>query len=120
MWSCTVVYIFMSFKSSHHWLEKDFQLRKPKKIISALSANAVECIFPNECPGYDIKQSDGKDPVVLEFWGMRSTPLLPLHLDPFSPRMVAPVKVLSKNQIELLDIKTESKQITYAKLNCLK
>ena len=32
---------------------------------------------PNECPGYDTKQSDGVDQVMLELWGMRSTPLLP-------------------------------------------
>ena len=28
----------------------------------------------NECPGYDIKQSAGEVPVMLELWGMRSTP----------------------------------------------
>ena len=32
---------------------------------------------PNECPGYDMKQSDPEVPVLLELWGMRSTPLLP-------------------------------------------
>ena len=26
---------------------------------------------PNECPGYDIKQSVGEAPVMLELWGMR-------------------------------------------------
>ena len=31
----------------------------------------------NEGPGYDTKQSDGEVPVMLELWGMRSTPLLP-------------------------------------------
>ena len=30
------------------------------------------------CPGYDTKQSDGEVPVMLEFWGMWSIPLLPL------------------------------------------
>ena len=30
----------------------------------------------NECPGYDTKQSDGEVPVMLELWGMRSTPSL--------------------------------------------
>ena len=29
---------------------------------------------PNECPGYDTKQSDGEVPPVLELWGMRTTP----------------------------------------------
>ena len=33
---------------------------------------------PNECPGYDTKQSDGEAIVMLELWGMCSTPLLPL------------------------------------------
>ena len=33
---------------------------------------------PNECLGYDIKQSDGEVPVILELWGMQSTPSLTL------------------------------------------
>ena len=55
---------------------------------SAKSAGSVEytdCIFydgirplPKEDPGYDTKQSDGKAPVMLELWGMQSTPSLPL------------------------------------------
>ena len=32
---------------------------------------------PNECPGYDTKQSDSEVPAMLEFWEMWSTPLLP-------------------------------------------
>ena len=32
---------------------------------------------PNECPGYDTKQSDSEAPVILELWGMLSTPSLP-------------------------------------------
>ena len=34
--------------------------------------------LPNECPGYDTKQSDGEVPAVLELWEMRSTPSLPI------------------------------------------
>ena len=34
--------------------------------------------LPNECPGYNTKQSDGQAPWMLELWGMQSTPLLPL------------------------------------------
>ena len=53
----------------------------------AQSAGAVEytnCISadgvrpfpsPNECLGYDIKKSDGKALVMLELWGIHSTPL---------------------------------------------
>ena len=29
---------------------------------------------PKECPGYDIKQTDGEVPVMLKLWGMQSTP----------------------------------------------
>ena len=50
---------------------------------------------PNECPGYDTKQSDGE---VLE---MQSTPSLPLLPGPLWPRVVAPYRVLSMGQIEL-------------------
>ena len=32
-------------------------------------------MIPNECPVYDIKQSDGEVPVMLEPLGMRNTPL---------------------------------------------
>ena len=53
--------------------------------IVAQSAGAVEYIHcisaegqdsPNEYPGYDSKQSDSEVPVMLELWGMRSTPSL--------------------------------------------
>ena len=37
---------------------------------------------PNECPGYDTKQSDGEVPEMLEFWGMRNTPSLLSLLGP--------------------------------------
>ena len=56
---------------------------------------------PNECPGYDTKQSDGEASVMLMLWGMWSTPLLPLLLGPFRPRMVAPDRVLSMGKIKL-------------------
>ena len=44
---------------------------------------------------YDTKQSDGEVPVILEFWGMQSTPSLPLFPGPLWPRMVEPDRVLS-------------------------
>ena len=47
---------------------------------------------PNECPGYDTKQSDGEVPVMLELWGMRSTPSLPSLPGPLWPGVVAPDK----------------------------
>ena len=85
----------------------------------------------NECPGYDTKQSDGELPVMLEHWGMRRTPSLPLLLGPLWPRVVAPDRVLSMGQIELNCVLLlnwiawkrtvlKYKLCTYAKLNCLK
>ena len=85
--------------------------------------------LPNECPGYDTKQSEV--PVMLELWGMWSTPSLPLLPGPLWSGMVAPDRVLSMGQIELNCVlmlnwiswnRTVStfKLCTYAKLNCLK
>ncbi len=42
----------------------------------------------NECPGYDTKQSDDEVSVMLELWGMRSTPFLPSLPDPYCPGVV--------------------------------
>ena len=55
----------------------------------------------NECPGYDTKQSNGEIPVMLELWGMWSTPSLPSLRGPFRTGMVTPDWVLSIGQIEL-------------------
>ena len=43
---------------------------------------------PNKCPWYDTKQSDGEVPAMLEFWGMQSTPSLPLLPGPLWPSVV--------------------------------
>ena len=91
----------------------------------------TDCIFaervrpppqtlPNKCPGYDIKQSDSEALVMLELWGMQKTPSMPSFLGPLWLAVLAPDRVLSMGQIELFDIYTEGKQMTYAKLNCLK
>ena len=50
---------------------------------------------PNGCPRYDTKQFDGDVPVMLELWGMQSTPSLPLLSGPLWPGMVAPDRALS-------------------------
>ena len=50
---------------------------------------------PNECPGYDTKQSDGEVPVMLGLWGIWSTPSLPLLPGPLWPGVVAPDRALS-------------------------
>ena len=51
---------------------------------------------PNECPGYDAKQSDVEVPVMLELLGMWSTPSLPLLPGPLWLRVVAPDRALLK------------------------
>ena len=51
-----------------------------------------EIRLPNECPGYDTKQSDGEVPVMLKLWGMRSTPSLPSLPGPLWPSVAAPGK----------------------------
>ena len=55
----------------------------------------------NECPGYDIKQSDGETSVVLELREMQSTPSLPSLPGPLRPGVEAPDRVLSMGQIKL-------------------
>ena len=58
----------------------------------------------NKCPGYDTKQSDGLAPVMMELWGMQSTPSL-LSLPGQSwPVVVAPNRILFMGQIKLFDI----------------
>ena len=64
-----------------HWLHRYRWVRSP----------------PNECPDYDTKQFDGVVPVMLELWGMQSTPSLPS----LPGRGVAPDSVLCIGQIEL-------------------
>ena len=60
---------------------------------SAEAAEYTDCIsaewldFPNECPEYDTKQSDGEDPVMLELWVMQSTPLSYLPTPPLGQDM---------------------------------
>ena len=58
----------------------------------------------NKCPVYDIKQSVGKTPAILELWEMRSTPSLPSLTGSFWPGRVAADRRLSMGQIELFDI----------------
>ena len=44
----------------------------------------------HKCPGYDTKQSDGEVPVMLELWGMWSTPSPPLLPGPLWNGVVGP------------------------------
>ena len=57
---------------------------------------------------------------MLVLGGIRSTSSLPSLPGPLWAGVVAPDGVISIGQIELFDILTEYKEMTYAKLNCLK
>ena len=59
----------------------------------------------------DTNQSDNETSVMLDLWGMRSTPSLPSLLDPLWLGVVAPDRILSMDPIEL--------NHNYAQLNCL-
>ena len=62
------------------------------RIHRLLLCRGVRSPRSNECPEFDTKQSDGEVPVMLELWGMQSTPTLPLLPGPLKSRMVAPDK----------------------------
>ena len=50
----------------------------------------------NESPGYETKQSNGENPVMLGLRGMGSTPSFPMLPGPLRSGMVAPDMALSK------------------------
>ena len=55
----------------------------------------------NKFSRYETKQFDGEASVMLELWGMQSTPSFPSLPGPLWPGVVAPDRVLSMGQIEL-------------------
>ena len=65
------------------------------RMQNTLTAPLQRSKTPHECPGYDTKQSDGEVPVVLELWGIRSTPSLPLLSGSLWLGIVVPDRVLS-------------------------
>ena len=103
---------------------------------ASLQKSKIPPPTPNtkECPVYNTKLSDGGFPIMLEFWGMWSTPSLLLLPGPHWPGVVVPHRILSMGQIELNRVLMVNwtalyrtvltfKLSTYAKLNwinCLK
>ena len=69
------------------------------KIYRLLFCRAAR--HPHECPNYDSKQSDSEAPVMLELWGMQSTPSFPSLPGSLWLGVVATDRVLSMGQIEL-------------------
>ena len=84
--------------------------------------NYIDYIFAERWPPpmsilyITFKWSDGEAPVMLELWRMQSTPLLPPLSGPLWLGVIEP----DMSQIEIFHIKTECKQMTSAKLSCLK
>ena len=87
--------------------------------------------LPNKFPGYDTKQFDGEVPVILELWGMRSTPSLPSLSGPLLVGVIALNRVLSMSEIEINCVLIPKwtvwnrtfltfKLLIFAKMNCLK
>ena len=74
------------------------------KYTDCISAVRKHSFPTNDCPENDTKKSDGKVPVMLEFWGMWSVSSLPSLPGPFRPEILAPHRVISMDQIELFDI----------------
>ena len=68
-----------------------------------ISAKEYDPLPYNKCPIYDTKKSD-EAPVIVGLWEMQSTPSSPLLSGPLWPRVVAPDRVLSMGQIELIYI----------------
>ena len=70
-------------------------LAQSTKTVDWTDCISAECKMPtNDCPWFEIRQSDGEAPVVLEFWGMGITPSLPFYPGPFWTEVVAPDSVL--------------------------
>ena len=103
------------------------QLARAVEYTDCISAAGWD--YPNECPDYDTKQSDGEALVILKIWEMQSIPSLPLLPGLLWPGVVAPVRVLSMSltfelsaskwlmlnwilEIELFDHLTVCKQMT--------
>ena len=66
-----------------------------------MAVEYIECISTNECPIYDVKQSDA-EVLVMEIWGMGSTLSLSLHTEPLCPSGVGSVSWEPMSEISIL------------------
>ena len=110
--SCYLAVNMLKWPIKHfcHWTTKLLY----NEVLGGPSAGAAEytdCKFaevgldsPKECPGYDTKQSDGSDTVMLKLWSMRGILLLSSLKSLLVPGVVAIDRVLSRGQIEMFDI----------------
>ena len=97
MWVCVYMYIYMCL---HIYIyiyiylthSLSFSLAQLVGVVEYTDCFSAEGKTPNECPGYDTKQSDNEVQVMLELWGMQRTPSLPSFPRPLRPNVVAPDK----------------------------
>ena len=89
-----------SYKTLLNMLTPYWQLPSWLGLWNTLTA-PLQRVRPNRCHRYDSKQSDDEVLVMLELWGMQSTPSLLSLPGPLWPWVVAPDRVLSMSQIEL-------------------
>ena len=95
--SPTTLFVFhvVFLSSSYGWIVGQTVLFFLAQTAGAVEYTDCRTRPHNECPGYDTKQSHGEVPVILELWGMRSTPLSPLLPGPLWPGVVALDRALS-------------------------
>ena len=90
-------WVFSTFPRSPE-LETHYQWPSRLGLLNTPTASLQTGKTPhNECSASDIKQSDGVPSVMLELWGMRSTPSF---LSPETIRLVELDRVLSMDQME--------------------
>ena len=78
--------MFTKNKEGSKTLKKTALLAGVVKYTNCICQGGVRLSY-NECPDYDIKQSDGEAPVMLKLLEMQSTPSLPLLSGPPKSRV---------------------------------
>ena len=72
----------------------------PKKLSNRLGLLSTPPAYLQKVKTPSTKQSDGEASVMLELWGIRSTPWFPSIPGPLWPGVIALARVLSMDQIE--------------------
>ena len=87
--NCMYMYVCVWFTEyGYHWMIAQ-SAEGVEYTTASLQRGKTPHTHSNECPGYDSKQSDGEVPVMLELWGMWSTPSLASFPGPLQPKVVA-------------------------------
>ena len=97
-----------------HSINTNTHIAQSARFVGYTDCISEEGLDPSPTTVLDMTLTKPGDevPVIVELWGMQSTPSLPSLPGPLCFGVVAPNRVLSMGQIEL--------NCTYDKLNCLK